>query len=117
MALRPTLDRYRWRTGRLFSTSSLLQVQQTPFFIRALGYGRRRGYLCTHMNLLDTLDRTVGDKRHVVTVELAVTPVDILSAGGTCQLAFTEEMEAQLSAETKEAVQNGVNSAYLQGMC
>uniref|UniRef100_A0A3Q4ANY2 Tr-type G domain-containing protein n=1 Tax=Mola mola TaxID=94237 RepID=A0A3Q4ANY2_MOLML len=62
----------------------------------------------------DTLDRTVGDKRHVVTVELAVTPVDILSAGGTCQLAFTEEMEAQLSTETKEAVENGVHSAYLQ---
>uniref|UniRef100_A0A3Q3VTS6 Tr-type G domain-containing protein n=1 Tax=Mola mola TaxID=94237 RepID=A0A3Q3VTS6_MOLML len=61
-----------------------------------------------------TLDRTVGDKRHVVTVELAVTPVDILSAGGTCQLAFTEEMEAQLSTETKEAVENGVHSAYLQ---
>lgn len=63
----------------------------------------------------DTLDRTVGERRHVVTVELAVRPVDIASAGGSCELAFTEELEGQLSAETKEAVENGVHSSFLQG--
>uniref|UniRef100_A0A669BCK6 Elongation factor G2 n=1 Tax=Oreochromis niloticus TaxID=8128 RepID=A0A669BCK6_ORENI len=63
----------------------------------------------------DTLDRTVGERRHVVTVELAVRPVDITSVGGSCELAFTEELEGQLSAEMKEAVENGVHSSFLQG--
>ncbi|KAL4004472.1 pre-mRNA-processing factor 39 [Sarotherodon galilaeus] len=63
----------------------------------------------------DTLDRTVGERRHVVTVELAVRPVDIASVGGSCELAFTEELEGQLSAEMKEAVENGVHSSFLQG--
>lgn len=64
----------------------------------------------------DTLDRTVGIRRHVATVELAVRPVDIFSAGGSCELAFTEELEGQLSPETKEAVENGIQSSYLQGI-
>uniref|UniRef100_A0A3Q4GPZ4 Ribosome-releasing factor 2, mitochondrial n=1 Tax=Neolamprologus brichardi TaxID=32507 RepID=A0A3Q4GPZ4_NEOBR len=63
----------------------------------------------------DTLDRTVGERRHVVTVELAVGPVDIASVGGSCELAVTEELEGQLSAEMKEAVENGVHSSFLQG--
>ncbi|XP_044031300.1 ribosome-releasing factor 2, mitochondrial [Siniperca chuatsi] len=63
----------------------------------------------------DTLDRTVGERRHVVTVELAVRPVDIFSTGGSCKLAFTEDYEGQLSAEMKEAVENGVHSSFLQG--
>uniref|UniRef100_A0AAX7TNN5 Ribosome-releasing factor 2, mitochondrial n=1 Tax=Astatotilapia calliptera TaxID=8154 RepID=A0AAX7TNN5_ASTCA len=63
----------------------------------------------------DTLDRTVGERRHVVTVELAVRPVDVASVGGSCELAFTEELEGQLSAEMKEAVENGVHSSFLQG--
>ncbi|TKS84663.1 Ribosome-releasing factor 2, mitochondrial [Collichthys lucidus] len=63
----------------------------------------------------DTLDRTVGERRHVATVELAVRPVDIFSSGGSCEFAFTEELGAQLAAEMKEAVENGVHSSYLQG--
>ncbi|XP_070780213.1 ribosome-releasing factor 2, mitochondrial [Enoplosus armatus] len=63
----------------------------------------------------DLLDRTVGERRHVATVELAVRPVDIFSAGGSCELAFTEELGGQLSQEMKEAVENGVHSSYLQG--
>ncbi|XP_056875718.1 ribosome-releasing factor 2, mitochondrial [Takifugu flavidus] len=63
----------------------------------------------------DMLDRTVGDRRHVVTVELAVKPSDVTSAGGTCESTFTEEMEQLLSAEVKQAVENGVQSSYLQG--
>lgn len=62
------------------------------------------------------LDRTVGDKRHVVTVELAVKPRDVTPAGGTCESTFTEEMEQLLSAEVKQAVENGVQSSYLQGI-
>ncbi|TMS08790.1 Ribosome-releasing factor 2, mitochondrial [Larimichthys crocea] len=63
----------------------------------------------------DTLDRTVGERRHVATVELAVRPVDIFSSGGSCEFAFTEELGVQLAAEMKEAVENGVHSSYLQG--
>ncbi|XP_045922049.1 ribosome-releasing factor 2, mitochondrial [Micropterus dolomieu] len=62
----------------------------------------------------DTLDRTVGERRHVVTVELAVRPVDI-STGVSCELAFTEDLGGQLSPEMKEAVENGVHSSFLQG--
>ncbi|XP_008293713.1 ribosome-releasing factor 2, mitochondrial [Stegastes partitus] len=63
----------------------------------------------------DTLDRTVGERRHVVTVELAVRPVDVTSVGGHCELAFTEQLEAQLQPGIKEAVENGVHSSYLHG--
>ncbi|KAK1884466.1 Ribosome-releasing factor 2 mitochondrial [Dissostichus eleginoides] len=63
----------------------------------------------------ETLDRTIGERRHVVTVELAVTPLDSSCTGGSCEFAFTEELGAKLSAEIKEAVENGVQSAYLQG--
>nr|XP_020469239.1 ribosome-releasing factor 2, mitochondrial isoform X2 [Monopterus albus] len=63
----------------------------------------------------DTLDRTVGEKRHIVTVELAVRPVDIPSAGDSCELVFTEELEEKLSQEIKNTVENGVHSSFLQG--
>lgn len=69
----------------------------------------------SHSHVIDTLDRTVGDRRHVVTVELAITPTDIASAGGSCESAFTEDVEGLLSADVKEAVENGVQSSYLQG--
>lgn len=51
-----------------------------------------------------------------MTVEVAVTPVDITSAGGVCESVFTEEMEGLLSAEVKEAVKNGVQGSYIQGI-
>ncbi|KAM9735718.1 ribosome-releasing factor 2, mitochondrial isoform 2-T2 [Menidia menidia] len=59
----------------------------------------------------DTLDRTIGDRRHVVTVQLTVSPVDNVS----CELAFDKELDELLSPEIKEALENGVNSSYLQG--
>ncbi|KAG7215338.1 hypothetical protein INR49_022575 [Caranx melampygus] len=58
----------------------------------------------------DTLDRTIGERRHVVTVELSVRPVDV-----SAELTFTEEIREQIPQEMKEAVENGVNSSYLQG--
>lgn len=51
-----------------------------------------------------------------MTVKLAVRPVDITSAGAACEFAFTEELEGHLSPEIKEAVQNGMQSSYLQGI-
>ncbi|XP_058473048.1 ribosome-releasing factor 2, mitochondrial [Solea solea] len=61
----------------------------------------------------DTLDRTFGERRHVVTVELEVRPVD--TTAGLCDVAFTEEAGGQLSREMKGAVENGMHSSYLQG--
>ncbi|XP_029940734.1 ribosome-releasing factor 2, mitochondrial isoform X2 [Salarias fasciatus] len=63
----------------------------------------------------DTLDRTVGGRRHVVTVELSVRPEVATSAGASCDVAFTDELQGQLSPDMREAVENGVQSSYLQG--
>ncbi|KAI2664611.1 Ribosome-releasing factor 2, mitochondrial [Labeo rohita] len=61
----------------------------------------------------DTLDRTLGDKRHVVTVELDVRA--LRESSTSCDVTFEEEVKTQLSADVREAVENGVQSAYLQG--
>lgn len=61
----------------------------------------------------DTLDRTLGDKRHVVTVELAVHA--LMESSTSCDMTFEEEVKNQLPADVREAVENGVQSAYLQG--
>ncbi|KAF7662189.1 hypothetical protein LDENG_00243570 [Lucifuga dentata] len=75
-----------------------------------------RETILQHVSTTDTLDRTVGERRHVVTVDLAVSPtVDNFSMGGSCDFAFKEEVQSELSAEMKEAVENGVHSSYLQG--
>nr|XP_057921068.1 ribosome-releasing factor 2, mitochondrial [Doryrhamphus excisus] len=58
----------------------------------------------------DTLDRTIGERRHVVTVELLVQPGEYSS-----QVAFAEEAAGTLSDSVREAVENGVHSSYLQG--
>ncbi|XP_051749482.1 ribosome-releasing factor 2, mitochondrial isoform X1 [Ctenopharyngodon idella] len=65
-------------------------------------------------NATDSLDRTLGDRRHVVTVELAVHAL-MQESSTSCDLTFEEEVKAQLPADIKEAVENGVQSAYLQG--
>ncbi|XP_041915350.1 ribosome-releasing factor 2, mitochondrial [Alosa sapidissima] len=63
----------------------------------------------------DTLDRTVGERRHVATVTLSVHPSDDPSCSSSCAVDLDEEVELQLPAELREAVENGVHSAYLQG--
>ncbi|XP_022048774.1 ribosome-releasing factor 2, mitochondrial [Acanthochromis polyacanthus] len=74
-----------------------------------------RETILNEVSTTDTLDRTVGERRHVVTVELAVRPMDIASVGGSCEITFTEKLEGQLLPGVKEAVENGVHSSYLQG--
>nr|XP_023678954.1 ribosome-releasing factor 2, mitochondrial isoform X1 [Paramormyrops kingsleyae]XP_023678955.1 ribosome-releasing factor 2, mitochondrial isoform X2 [Paramormyrops kingsleyae] len=59
----------------------------------------------------DTLDRTLGDRRHVVTVSLEVSPQE----DAVSHVAFGEGVGDQLATEIKDAVQNGIHSAYLQG--
>lgn len=70
-----------------------------------------RETILREVSTTDTLDRTIGDRRHVASVSLTVRPADIVS----CEVAFTEELEMQIAPEIKEAVENGVQSSYLQG--
>ncbi|XP_036385039.1 ribosome-releasing factor 2, mitochondrial [Megalops cyprinoides] len=63
----------------------------------------------------DTLDRTLGDRRHVVTVELAVSPWAETSSSTSCDITYEDSVEGQLSPDVREAVENGVHSSYLQG--
>lgn len=63
----------------------------------------------------DTLDRTVGERRHVVTVGLAVSPATDPSDAASCDIIVEKEVKGQLSPDLTEAVENGVKSAYLQG--
>ncbi|KAJ8286992.1 hypothetical protein GJAV_G00045770 [Gymnothorax javanicus] len=58
----------------------------------------------------DTLDRTLGDKRHMVTVGLSVTPWEETAS---CDITYSKNI--QLPPDLKVAVENGVQSAYLQG--
>ncbi|XP_056146803.1 ribosome-releasing factor 2, mitochondrial [Lampris incognitus] len=74
-----------------------------------------RETILQHISTTDTLDRTVGERRHVVTVNLAVRPLVDNSVGSSCDVMFEEEVDVQLSLEVKEAVENGVRSSYLQG--
>uniref|UniRef100_A0AAY5KE50 Elongation factor G2 n=1 Tax=Esox lucius TaxID=8010 RepID=A0AAY5KE50_ESOLU len=63
-----------------------------------------------------TLDRTVGERRHVVTVTVAVYPImDLSSPPASCEVTYKDDLREQLSQEIREAVENGVNSSYLQG--
>ncbi|XP_069043294.1 ribosome-releasing factor 2, mitochondrial [Lepisosteus oculatus] len=63
----------------------------------------------------DTLDRSVGDKRHLVTVELGVSPCAEGSSTSAPAISFEDSVEEQLPLDVKEAVENGIQSAYLQG--
>ncbi|KAJ3605275.1 hypothetical protein NHX12_027325 [Muraenolepis orangiensis] len=71
-----------------------------------------RETVLNHASATETLDRTAGGRRHVVTVTLTVSPVDHASSG---LATLEEETERQMSAEMKDAVDNGVQSSYLQG--
>uniref|UniRef100_A0AAY4AIY6 Ribosome-releasing factor 2, mitochondrial n=1 Tax=Denticeps clupeoides TaxID=299321 RepID=A0AAY4AIY6_9TELE len=63
----------------------------------------------------DILDRTLGEKRHVVTVALSVRPLDEFSHSASCDITYKEDVEGQLAADIRSAVENGVQSAHLQG--
>ncbi|XP_067107103.1 ribosome-releasing factor 2, mitochondrial [Osmerus mordax] len=63
----------------------------------------------------DTLDRTVGERRHMVTVGLVVSPATDPYDTTSCDITWEEEVKGHLSADLREAVENGVQSAYLQG--
>ncbi|XP_044123049.1 ribosome-releasing factor 2, mitochondrial isoform X3 [Neovison vison] len=61
----------------------------------------------------DTLDRTLGDKRHLVTVELEVKPIETPSV--TPIIKYAPSVSEDLPKVSQEAIENGIHSACLQG--
>ncbi|XP_059830528.1 ribosome-releasing factor 2, mitochondrial [Hypanus sabinus] len=63
----------------------------------------------------DTLDRTVGDKRNLVTVELSAHPW--LGEGSKTKplVEISDHIMKQLSTETHHAIENGIKNSFLQG--
>uniref|UniRef100_A0A8C8GPD3 Tr-type G domain-containing protein n=1 Tax=Oncorhynchus tshawytscha TaxID=74940 RepID=A0A8C8GPD3_ONCTS len=63
------------------------------------------------------VDSDSGQRRHMVTVSVAVCPIMDSSSSSltSCEITYDEEVEEQLSPDVRDAVENGVNSSYLQG--
>uniref|UniRef100_A0A8D2B3A7 Ribosome-releasing factor 2, mitochondrial n=1 Tax=Sciurus vulgaris TaxID=55149 RepID=A0A8D2B3A7_SCIVU len=61
----------------------------------------------------DTLDRTFGDKRHLVTVELEARPTEKPSVMPVIE--YGEAVSGDLLKAFQEAIENGIHSACLQG--
>ena len=51
----------------------------------------------------------------MVTVGLSVSPATDPYDATSCDITWEEEVKGHLSADLREAVENGVQSAYLQG--
>ncbi|XP_067885626.1 ribosome-releasing factor 2, mitochondrial isoform X2 [Heterodontus francisci] len=63
----------------------------------------------------DTLDRTVGDKRNLVTAELSVHPWLGEGTMSTPLIEISDQIMEQLSKETLHAIENGIKNSCLQG--
>ncbi|XP_029430882.1 ribosome-releasing factor 2, mitochondrial isoform X2 [Rhinatrema bivittatum] len=63
----------------------------------------------------DTLDRTIGETRHMVTVELAVRPLLVEASLTMPVIEYAESITEQLPKDLQEAVDNGIHASYLQG--
>ncbi|XP_036888109.1 ribosome-releasing factor 2, mitochondrial isoform X3 [Sturnira hondurensis] len=61
----------------------------------------------------DTLDRTLGDRRHLVTVELEVKPMETSSVMPVIE--YAESVSEDILKGSREAIENGIHSACLQG--
>ncbi|XP_004374553.1 ribosome-releasing factor 2, mitochondrial isoform X1 [Trichechus manatus latirostris] len=61
----------------------------------------------------DTLDRTLGDKRHLVTIELEASPTETSSVMPVIENA--ENVSEDRLKVFQEAIENGIHSACLQG--
>ncbi|XP_032134177.1 ribosome-releasing factor 2, mitochondrial isoform X2 [Sapajus apella] len=61
----------------------------------------------------DTLDRTLGDKRHLVTVEVEARPIETSSLMPVIE--YAESISEELLKVSQQAIENGIHSACLQG--
>ncbi|XP_051848117.1 ribosome-releasing factor 2, mitochondrial [Antechinus flavipes] len=63
----------------------------------------------------DTLDRTLGEKRHLVTVDVEVRPCAREKSEVVPVIEYAENIREELLQEFQEAIENGIRNAYLQG--
>ncbi|XP_053148611.1 ribosome-releasing factor 2, mitochondrial [Hemicordylus capensis] len=63
----------------------------------------------------DTLDRTIGEKRHQVTAHLQVRPGGGEMAPVAPVIEYAENIHDSLRPDFREAVENGINTSYLYG--
>ncbi|XP_033618690.1 ribosome-releasing factor 2, mitochondrial [Fukomys damarensis] len=61
----------------------------------------------------DTLDRILGDRQHLVSVELEARPGETPSV--TPMIEYADSVSRDLLKDSQEAVENGIHSACLQG--
>nr|XP_033785179.1 ribosome-releasing factor 2, mitochondrial isoform X3 [Geotrypetes seraphini] len=62
----------------------------------------------------DTLDRTVGDAHHLVSVKLDVSPLLAEATVTTSVIEYAQNI-AELPKDLQKAVDNGIHTSYLQG--
>lgn len=65
--------------------------------------------------ITDTLDRTIGEKRHRVTVELGVKPWEGEIPATAPVIEYAESVNDLLHPDLREAIENGISTSYLQG--
>nr|XP_020659689.1 ribosome-releasing factor 2, mitochondrial isoform X1 [Pogona vitticeps]XP_020659690.1 ribosome-releasing factor 2, mitochondrial isoform X1 [Pogona vitticeps] len=64
---------------------------------------------------VDTLDRTIGEKRHQVTVEMGLRPwVGEMSATAPI-IEYAENIHESLQPDLCEAIETGIRNSYMQG--
>nr|XP_060617645.1 ribosome-releasing factor 2, mitochondrial [Anolis sagrei ordinatus] len=64
---------------------------------------------------VDTLDRTIGEKRHQVTIELGVRPWEGEVPATTPVIEYSESICDSLPPELREAIETGISNSCLQG--
>ncbi|XP_074138379.1 ribosome-releasing factor 2, mitochondrial isoform X2 [Sminthopsis crassicaudata] len=74
-----------------------------------------RETILTSAHATDTLDRTLGEKRHLVTVDVEVRPCAREKSEVIAVIEYAENIREELLQEFQEAIENGIHSAYLQG--
>lgn len=65
--------------------------------------------------ITDTLDRTIGEKRHQVTVELGIKPWEGEMPAIAPVIEYAESISDLLHPDLREAIENGISTSYLQG--
>ncbi|KAH0628023.1 hypothetical protein JD844_008679 [Phrynosoma platyrhinos] len=63
---------------------------------------------------IDALDRTIGEKRHQVTIELGVRPWMGEMSATAPVIEYAENIYDSLQSELREAIETGINNSYLQ---
>ncbi|XP_066469997.1 ribosome-releasing factor 2, mitochondrial [Tiliqua scincoides] len=65
----------------------------------------------------DTLDRSIGEKRHQVTAQIGVRPWEGDTSATVPVIEYAENICDSIQPDLREAIENGVHTSYLQGPC